>query len=150
APHRVLQCLALGRVRGRHVRGLGQLVAGELVDLALAPLRGAGVHERTAHIAVEGTVVLDAVPGDVRLGERGLQEVFRVAGVRGQRTGGAQQYRTAVADVGGEGRVGVTSGVRPAYGSRLARCTRPVGRGGAAAGSGDPYRACPAYRGRRG
>ena len=63
---------------------LRQFLARELVDLALAPLRGAGVQQGAAHIAVERAAVLNPLPRDIRLRERGLQQILGIAGVGGE------------------------------------------------------------------
>src|SRR6185437_1425299 len=75
---------------------------GVFVNPALAPPGGLGVHQDAADVAVERALVLDAVPGQIRLGQGRLQEVLGVGAVPGQQIRDPQECARPFGDIARE------------------------------------------------
>src|SRR5690606_5964091 len=104
ALQRAAQCVAhLGLVRVVVGDGtVGELLGRVDVQFLPAPPGDLRVDHGAADVPVDGAAVPDAVPGQVGLGERRLEEVLGLGAVAGQLGRGAQQHRSAFRHVRAE------------------------------------------------
>jgi hypothetical protein len=78
---------------------VGQLVGGVLLQLASPPPGDVRVHHGAPHVIVQGGPVVDLAPGEVGLGQRGLDEILGIRLVTGQHVGGPEQRRLTIMDI---------------------------------------------------
>jgi hypothetical protein len=97
-----------------------QFISRVLLQLAPPPPGDVRVDHRAPHVVVEGGPVVDLAPGEVGLGQRGLDQILGVRLVAGEHERRAQQRGLAIVDIFPESglvrpmpRLGLGLGTRP-------------------------------------
>jgi hypothetical protein len=78
---------------------VGQFVGGVLLQLAPPPPGNVRIDHRASDVVVDGGAVVDLAPGEIGLGQRGLDQILGVRPVAGQHERRPEQRGLAIVDI---------------------------------------------------